>query len=287
MEAELKRLGEENARLKARLAAALARDVVDERSGREGEDDGTPGSNLPTDLWADIAKRLNQNDVFAFAMTCKQLREAQVQSGRELVTKPVWRGANGTTALSPFRVDWCFWVSSRFYVTETRQELLRAINAIAAWGGYTEVFERWIGVPEDKRGLLFDARACSAAAAGGHLEALKLLRSLGCPFDVETCGAAAYQGHLDCLRWARSQDPPCPWNAGVCAEAADGGHADILSWLRIQGCPWTKADCKVIAERNGHTHVVRWIDEQPEDSDGEGPGHPAPAAPAADLERAE
>ena len=75
MEAELKRLGEENARLKARLAAALARDVVDERSGREGEDDGTPGSNLPTDLWADIAKRLNQNDVFAFAMTCKQLRE--------------------------------------------------------------------------------------------------------------------------------------------------------------------------------------------------------------------
>jgi len=41
---------------------------------------------LPTEVWAEVAAKLEKDDVMAFASTSKQLREAQQQSGRNLVT---------------------------------------------------------------------------------------------------------------------------------------------------------------------------------------------------------
>ena len=41
---------------------------------------------LPTEVWVNVAKKLNKNDVCSFALVSKQLREAQVLAGRELVT---------------------------------------------------------------------------------------------------------------------------------------------------------------------------------------------------------
>ena len=57
-------------------------------------------------------------------------------------------------------------------------------------------------------GCPFDWRACRAAAAGGHLEALKFLREQGCNWDYRTCEAAAEGGHLELLRWALDQGCP-------------------------------------------------------------------------------
>ena len=43
---------------------------------------------LPTEVWVIIAGKLDKNDVCSFALVSKQLREAQVLAGRELVTRP-------------------------------------------------------------------------------------------------------------------------------------------------------------------------------------------------------
>ena len=88
---------------------------------------------------------------------------------------------------------------------------------------------------------------CMAAAAGGQLEALQLLRALRPPYGLRSvvCTAAAQGGHLAVLQWLRAQDPPCPWNADVCSEAAGGGHFAVLQWLRAQDppCPWDEDAC--------------------------------------------
>jgi len=56
----------------------------------------------------------------------------------------------------------------------------------------------------------WNARVCSVAARGGHLEALQWAREQGCPWNYETCDAAARGGHLAVLRWAREHH--CPWD---------------------------------------------------------------------------
>ena len=48
------------------------------------------------------------------------------------------------------------------------------------------------------------------------------------------------RGHLDVLKWACSQDPPCPWS---------------------------RRDCRDLAFHSGHQHVVKWIDQQEDESD--------------------
>ena len=95
---------------------------------------------------------------------------------------------------------------------------------------------QWLNTHE-----LFDLNAglFCAAAEGGHLEILTLLRSEGCPWNAETCWKAAREGHLEALKWLRSQDPPCPWEDTTCYWAAWGGHVDVLKWWAIDnGCPY-------------------------------------------------
>ena len=105
----------------------------------------------------------------------------------------------------------------------------------AARGGHVDVL-RWLA----SQGLEMDARACAAAAAGGWMEALQFLRTSGCEWDESTCALAAVGGHLEVLKWARSQDPPCPWS---------------------------RSDCRRVASDSNHQHIVKWIDQQEDESD--------------------
>ena len=140
--------------------------------------------------------------------------------------------------------------------------------AYAAWGGQLEVLQ-WLRAQDPP--CPWDEDTCAWAAQGGHLEVLKWARSQDppCPWDEETCTLAAMKGHLEVLKWARSQDPPCPWDAMTCAYAAKGGHLDVLKWARSQDppCTWSRAKCIAEAMRNGHLHIVTWIDQQEDDSD--------------------
>ena len=88
--------------------------------------------------------------------------------------------------------------------------------------------------------------AYTAAAAGGHLEILKWLRSVGYPWDekaMATGSSAIYSqaaggGHLEILKWLRSEG--CPWDARACLCAARYGRLEILKWLRSEGYPWNE-----------------------------------------------
>merc|ERR1719331_2788212 len=81
-----------------------------------------------------------------------------------------------------------------------------------------------------------DAEVFYNACAGGNLEALKWLRSEGCPWDEGTFAAAAERGHLEVVKWLRSEG--CPRiDREACAVAAEHGHLEVVKWLRSEGCP--------------------------------------------------
>ena len=137
----------------------------------------------------------------------------------------------------------------------------------AARGGSIEVLEYLM-----EWGYEF-GNACTGAAREGHLEALKWARDQDppCPWNEDTCPYAAYGGHLEVLKWARSEDPPVPWDGRTCKAAVDGGNLDVLKWLRAQNppCPWNRRNCEEAASREGHQHVIDWIDQQEDESDEE------------------
>ena len=178
----------------------------------------------------------------------------------------------------------------RWLMEEKGCKLNKNTGEWAGVGGSVKVLEHLRG-----RGYKFDEMACSGAAEGGHLEALKFLRGLDppcpwnewtccwaaeggyldilkflraqdppCPWGVGSCAWAARRGHLDVLKWLRSQDPPCPWDCTTCTYAARGGHLEVLKWSRSQDppCPWSRRACKYTASMRDHEHIVDWIDQQ-------------------------
>ena len=50
----------------------------------------------------------------------------------------------------------------------------------------------------------------------------------------------------------------------TCMTAAEGGHLDVLKYAHKNGCPWIKQSCHWGALYHHHSHVVVWIDAQPE-----------------------
>ena len=80
---------------------------------------------------------------------------------------------------------------------------------------------------------------------------------------------AAQGGHLDVLKFLRGLDPPCPWDERTCAAAAREGRLEALKFLRGQNppCPWSRRYCREDAAKDGHQHVLDWIDEQEDESD--------------------
>ena len=217
---------------------------------------------LPTEMWAIIAGKLNQNDVCPFALVSKQLREAQVLAGRELVTRPVPVWDRDEELDASFTQDWCAYWSRKFNVHQTDPEVVKHVLYVAARHGYLQVFEKyWSQGPQEKLSKLWNNDTCGWAALHGHLEVIKWLWAKGCPWGIAASANAAYSGHLEVLQWMRGQDPPCPWNSNVCYFAALHGHLEILRWARSQGCPWNECVPYGAAE-GGHLEVLRWARSQ-------------------------
>ena len=228
----VKALREENEELKLRIAKLEAECQTPQEEDKQ--------VTLPTEVWAIIAGKLDQNDVCSFALVSKQLREAQVLAGRKLVTRPVWKYGYGYS-FDSFTEDWCAYWSRKFNVHQTHPEVVKRVLYVAAWKGYLQVFEKyWSQGPQEKLRKLWDEMTCCWAAQGGHLEVLKWLRVKGCPWGISTSTWAAQHGHLEMLQWMRAQDPPCPWDSDVCYWAARNGHLEVLRWARSQGCPCDK-----------------------------------------------
>ena len=214
---------------------------------------------LPTELWAIIAGKLDKNDVCSFALVSKQLREAQVRAGRELVTKPYWKRDGWLSSMYIFTEDWCAYWSRKFNVHHTDPEVIKRVLYVAARRGYLEVFEKyWSKGPQEKLSKLWAKETCGWAAFGGHLEVMKWLRAKGCPWGTWTSKLAARGGHLEVLQWMRAQDPSYLWDLDVCYSAASEGHLEVLRWARSQGCPWDN-DLTCAAACNGHLKLLNWL----------------------------
>ena len=176
---------------------------------------------LPTEVWAEVAAKIHRDDVMAFASISKQLRKAQQQADRKLVTRLYVRDEKVTVSSALlggeyvyFTRDWCAWWIKRFNTSETEGECMKSVKSVinvAAHHGYVDVLES--DIPEEKKLLLVDARTCACAAVGGHLETLQWLRSQGCPWDERACAFAALDGHFEILKWLKSEG--CPWDANT------------------------------------------------------------------------
>ncbi|WZN62947.1 hypothetical protein HKI87_06g44920 [Chloropicon roscoffensis] len=214
---------------------------------------------LPTEVWAIIAEKLDKNDVCSFGLVSKQLREAQVLAGRELVTRP---SSSFGYNVNFFTKDWCAYWSRKFDEDHTDPVYIKIVLCVAAWYGYLQVFEKyWSQGPQEKLSKLWDEETCDLSAYGGQLEVIKWLRAKGCPWGTRTSFMAAQGGHLEVLQWMRAQDPPCPWTSWVCYFAASQGHLEILRWARSQGCPWNE-HAPYAAAQGGHLEVLRWARSQ-------------------------
>ena len=113
---ENEELREENEGLKLKIAKLEAGCKTPQEKDKEVK--------LPTEVWVIIAGKLDKNDVCSFALVSKQLREAQVRAGRELVTKPYWKRDGWLSSMYIFTEDWCAYWSRKFNVNHTDPELI-------------------------------------------------------------------------------------------------------------------------------------------------------------------
>ena len=169
-EAELREARAEIARLRVERAG----DEVGAKRARESE--AKKGSvELPTEIWAKIAGDLDGNDVFAFALTSKQHREAQQLSGRKLETAFMETSANENPV--HFTSSWCMWTARRLNASETRRALVQKLVRAALVFGYVEVLDFLKSQTRAKKTILFTDNACHYAAYGGHIQVLQWLRN--------------------------------------------------------------------------------------------------------------
>ena len=238
---------------------------------------------LPPELWQKILdENVQQNDLFALAMTCRFFREKQKDLGKKMETDLTPRHLVGKMA-SHFGFGWFQWVCDTFKVLPGEQRhygrgywrygIRKTKGAVyesvllkcAALQGSVEIL-RWL---VEEKGFELNLETTSVECIGlwagfsGSVEVLKYLSERGNGFNTRACAGAAEGGHLGALQYLRGLDPPCPWDIDTCKWAAWGGHLDILKWARSEDppCPWDVWTCAAAAER-GHLEVLHWLRAQ-------------------------
>ena len=83
-------------------------------------------------------------------------------------------------------------------------------------------------------------------------------RTFICQFRNEaTCAFAAAGGHLEVLKWVRSKG--CPWGEETCASAARGGRLEV-SWFKggtvnSSGSSWYSVEGRCGFQRKPRGHI--------------------------------
>jgi hypothetical protein len=143
--------------------------------------------HIPRDIASAITTHVADGDLLAWVLTWRGAREAQVQSGRALMT------TRRAMVASVERARWavglgmpCDCDAVRAAAAEGRLEVLMCLHGEGCcqlnpwdypWAGW-------------------------AATKGGHLDVLMWLHGEGCPLDADACMFAAGSGHLEVLKWA-------------------------------------------------------------------------------------
>merc|ERR1711970_733748 len=111
----------------------------------------------------------------------------------------------------------------------------------AAFQGSVEIL-RWLMEEKGYPGWGLNDETDWWAGMSGSIEVLEYLRLRrlrrgGYFFTMYACSGAAMGGHLKALKFLRGLDPPCPWDERTCSAAAGGGHLEVLKFLRAQHPP--------------------------------------------------
>ena len=142
----------------------------------------------------------------------------------------------------------------------TRKLMLKAVQ-----GGQLAAF-RWLRALCKPVEFAHQAALMTAAATGGHLEILQLLRSGPEPAPWDSTVSSEATGNLGCLKWLLSQDPPCPCDDCIIYQVAEAGNLDALKWLRaLPSIPldwWSDADLTMVAASHGSLEMLKWMRAQ-------------------------
>ena len=242
------------------MSSNMAR--VETRAGkRKRERDANAGEAIPGLLNDIVVTHVLRSEYFDDPADLARLRVVS-QSMRDAVTATglkVEEVVNGSTAVELGCLSALRRLQRRGRLsTEERKYFCEA----AARGGHLEELKvlRANGCP-------WDEQTCSHAAAGGNLVVLQWARANGCPWDEETCSLAAgggifsrlhcvnRSGRFEVLQWLHANG--CPWNADTCEEAARHGDLEMLQRARANGCPWDRFTCQFAAQC-GHLEVLKW-----------------------------
>ena len=242
------------------MSSNMAR--VETRAGkRKRERDANAGEAIPGLLNDIVVTHVLRSEYFDDPADLARLRVVS-QSMRDAVTATglkVEEVVNGSTAVELGCLSALRRLQRRGRLsTEERKYFCEA----AARGGHLEELKvlRANGCP-------WDEQTCSHAAAGGNLVVLQWARANGCPWDEETCSLAAgggifsrlhcvnRSGRFEVLQWLHANG--CPWNADMCEEAARHGDLEMLQRARANGCPWDRFTCQFAAQC-GHLEVLKW-----------------------------
>ena len=288
-------------RLVREAKEALAQRLPSVCADLEAENRDELMGKLPPELWEKILdENVDQNDLLALTMTCRFFREKQKDLGKKIETNvDPWRllDVRKSGKTSSHTLGWFQWVCDNWYILPGfKWGSKRVKGAVyeadllnyAAFQGSVEIL-RWLieekGCKLNPHRLVCGGLVCTQntgwyVGLGGSVKVLEYLLERGYEFDVMACYGAARGGHLEALKYLRGLDPPCPWDEGTCAReawggtcswAAQKGHLEVLKFARGQDppCPWSRSECRAEAKHNGHQHIVDWIDQREDESDGE------------------
>ena len=143
LEREIAQLKQELARERGTAGGGEGETSHSEKRRRTAAIESAKLPRLPTEIWTEIAKAIDENDVMAFALTSRQHREAQQQAGRELVTRPVYKDESGSLNSLDFTSSWCAWWSRRFHMSETRDDCMEGVIRVAVEYGHVDVLKTY------------------------------------------------------------------------------------------------------------------------------------------------
>ena len=271
----LKREAEEKAeRLKREAEEYLAKHIPSVCADLEDENRNELLGKLPPELWEKIVdESVQQNDLLALAMTCRFFRDTTKGLSRKLETNLKLESGK----MKSHSLGWFRWVCDTFEILPGFQHgvLERVEGAVyegdlvnyAAFQGSVEILRLLI----EENGWELNRETYWCVGLGGSVEVMEYLVDRGYEFTSGVGCGVAKGGHLQALKWLRGLDPPCPWDDNTCCNAARGGSLEVLKWLRDQDppCPWSRSHCRLEAVWSDHKHVVKWIDQQEDESDAE------------------
>ena len=161
---------------------------------------------LPPELWEKILDgNLHQNDLLAFAMTCRFFREKQKDLGGKLVSN--WdyirlRKLLDSGRMASHSLGWFQWVCDTFEIQPGYERGLKMVEGAvyegdllnyAVFQGSIEIL-RWL---MEEKGWETNWRTGFWAGTGGSVEVLEYLEGRGYDFGRGACAGAALAGRLE------------------------------------------------------------------------------------------